>query len=136
MPNLLSPPLDFSLFLISSTFYFDNFSNLRYFILNSPLLKWVRGRFICYELFCSCKPYFPQRLPPHLPVLPGYLYFFFYLSFSSFFSFIFFFFSLFFFHFSFFSFLFLFSYFIPLSFLPSFNIFGRPFRWREERNNK
>jgi hypothetical protein len=45
-----------------------------------------------------------------------------------------------FFIFRFFSFLFLFSFYFLFfylpSFLPSFNIFGRPFRWREERNNK
>jgi hypothetical protein len=93
---------------------------------NSPLLKkqWVRGRFICYELFCSCKPYFPQPLPQLLPVLPGYLYFFFF----SFFPFLFLFFTS-----SLFFFFFLSIFYL---FLPSFNIFGRPFRGREERNNK
>jgi hypothetical protein len=69
------------------------------------------GRFICYELFCSCKPYFPQPLPQLLPVLPGYLLsFFFFFFFPYPFSLLF------------------------LSFLPSFNIFVRPFRGREGRN--
>jgi len=92
----------------------------------------------------SCKPYFPQRLPPHLPVLPGYLFFFFYLFLLPL-LFLFFFLSLFLFLFFFFlfpfSFFFLFFYFFILlfyllSFLSSFNIFGRPFTGREERNNK
>jgi hypothetical protein len=37
---------------------------------------------------------------------------------------------------SFFFFLSIFLFFYLPSFLPSFNIFGRPFRGREERNNK
>jgi hypothetical protein len=78
------------------------------------------GRFICYEPESSCKPYFPQPLPQLLPVLPGYLLFFFFF-FSSSFS----------------SFLILFPLnLLFLSFLPSFNIFVRPFRGREGRNNK
>jgi hypothetical protein len=75
-----------------------------------------------------------QTLLPQAPATAsirstGLPFFFFFFFFS------FFYFSLLLFPFSFF-FLFFIFFFYPLSFLPSFDIFVRPFRGREGRNNK